>query len=100
MSLGLPVLCLDLGGPGVSVNSSCGKAIQAEGRSEEELVAEMSSYLTELLGDPSVLESLAAGAQRRVASLSWQAAINGVYGSFIATARASETLAAQREVNP
>ena len=95
MSFCLPVLCLDLGGPGISVTNSCGKVIRTEGRSEEDLVTEISTYFTKLLSDPAVLEPLAKGAQRRVASLSWQAAVNALYGPFAPLQHISEIRAVQ-----
>jgi glycosyltransferase involved in cell wall biosynthesis len=35
MSFGLPVLCLDLGGPGISVDNTCGRVIPTEDHTEK-----------------------------------------------------------------
>jgi len=79
MSLGLPVLCLDLGGPAISVDNTCGKVFGTEARTEEELVRVISEYLSQVLSDLSVLKPLSVGARRRAASLSWEAIIADTY---------------------
>jgi len=83
MSFGLPVLCLDLGGPGISVNNTCGRVIPTEDNTEEEVVRLMSACLSELLCNPAILESLSAGARRRVALFSWQAIVGNTYGQLL-----------------
>ncbi|MFZ0862703.1 MAG: glycosyltransferase family 4 protein [Candidatus Sulfotelmatobacter sp.] len=80
MSFGLPVLCLDLGGPGMTVDNTCGRVIPTGDRTEEELVRLMSDCLSQLFSDPAILESLSIGARSRVASLSWQAIVAKTYG--------------------
>jgi glycosyltransferase involved in cell wall biosynthesis len=79
MSLGLPVLCLDLGGPGVSVDNTCGRVFDTEGCTEEDLVKSISDYLSQVLADRSVLKPLADGARRRASSLSWKAIVSRTY---------------------
>jgi len=82
MSFGLPVLCLDLGGPGISVDSTCGFAISTGQHTEEELVRLMSGCLSQLLSNPAILESLSVGARRRAGCLSWQSAVANTYGQY------------------
>jgi glycosyltransferase involved in cell wall biosynthesis len=84
MSLGLPVLCLDLGGPGISVDSTCGFVIPARHHTEEELVRLMSGCLSRLLSNPAILEPLSAGARRRADCLSWITAVANTYGQTLA----------------
>lgn len=79
MSFGLPVVCLDLGGPGMSVNETCGQVIPTRGRTEDELVSLISCGLSRFLSDPDILEQMSMGARRRVASLSWQATVTETY---------------------
>ncbi len=45
LSRGLPVICLDLGGPGTLVNSDCGAAICAERQSEADIVQAIADEL-------------------------------------------------------
>lgn len=79
MSFGLPVLCLDLGGPGISVDDTCGRVIRTRDHTEEELAQLISACLSEFLLDPSILKPLSVGARRRVASFSWQATVANTY---------------------
>jgi glycosyltransferase involved in cell wall biosynthesis len=83
MGFGLPVLCLDLGGPGLTVDNTCGRVIPAEDRTEEEVVRLMSASLSEFLSDPAILESLSTGSRRRIASVSWQAVVENTYGQVL-----------------
>ena len=82
MSLGMPVLCLDLGGPAMSVNDNCGRVIPTGNRTEKEVVGLMSECLSALLCDSSVLESLSTAARSHAASLTWQAVVARTYDSF------------------
>jgi glycosyltransferase involved in cell wall biosynthesis len=93
MSFGLPVLCLDLGGPAVSVDNTCGKVVVTEALTELEVVTIISDYLKSLLSDPAILDALSAGALRRVSSFSWQAAVNSIYRSSSAPAYLDATSA-------
>lgn len=79
MTFGIPVLCLDLGGPGMNVDNQCGRVIPTGDRTEEELVRLMSDCFCELLSNPAILESLSIGARSHVASLSWQAVVAKTY---------------------
>ncbi len=83
MSFGLPVLCLDLGGPALSVDDSCGCVIPVGDRSEKEVVHLISDCLAKLLSDAPLLESLSRGAREHVGSLTWQAVVAKTYGSFV-----------------
>ncbi len=47
LSRGLPVICLALGGPAVSVNDACGRAVSAEG-SQAEVVARLQNAILEI----------------------------------------------------
>jgi glycosyltransferase involved in cell wall biosynthesis len=82
MNFGIPVLCLDLGGPAMSVDENCGRVIPTGNRSEKEVVRLMSDCLSALASDPTALESLSRGALRHVASLTWQAVVARTYDSF------------------
>jgi glycosyltransferase involved in cell wall biosynthesis len=98
MSFGLPVLCLDLGGPAISVDSTCGKVIPTNRRTEEEVVSTISSSLSQLLSDRSLLEPLSLAAASRVSSFSWQSAVNSFYRSSSVPAHLQAT--SSTEINP
>lgn len=79
MWFGLPVLCLDLGGPGVSVNNSSGRVVRTAGRTEEEVAEGIAEFLRELLAEPAMLTELSEGARRRAKSLTWEANVRTMY---------------------
>lgn len=80
MSFGLPVLCLDLGGPATAVNETCGRVIPTRDRGEDEVVTAIAAVLEEIAADRGTLETLSEGARARAASLTWQANVDAVYG--------------------
>ena len=82
MSFGVPVLCLDCGGPGMTVDHSCGFVIPTADRSEEQVVRLMADCLSQLLSNPHHLEPLSNGARHHVESLTWQAVVAKTYGAF------------------
>ncbi len=79
MSFGLPVLCLDLGGPAKAVNNRCGRVIATRDRDEEDIVRDIAQFLDELLADRGSLLKLSDGARARAATLTFQANVDAVY---------------------
>jgi glycosyltransferase involved in cell wall biosynthesis len=79
LHFGLPVICLDLGGPAVSVNSSCGVVIPAAQASEPQIIKELAQSILRFLQDPARLEKLSRGARLRAAQVTWNARIRSVY---------------------
>jgi glycosyltransferase involved in cell wall biosynthesis len=83
LSFGLPVICLNLGGPGVIVDSTCGFKIEAENQNEtiviEGLVNAMELYCRL---KSSEKQQLQAGAKARVQCFTWQQAVKNVYTSL------------------
>jgi glycosyltransferase involved in cell wall biosynthesis len=85
LTFGLPVVCLDLGGPGVAVNDSCGRVIATVGRSEDQVVRAIAQFLTVMLADPSLLRRLSESARVHASTLTWQANVNSIYRSSLVT---------------
>jgi glycosyltransferase involved in cell wall biosynthesis len=81
MSSGVPVVCLNLGGPGAMVTPEAGFSLEVDQLSEAEVVAEIAAAMIRLATDQALRTSLSAGACHRAAELSWDAAADGVYGS-------------------
>jgi glycosyltransferase involved in cell wall biosynthesis len=79
MSFGLPVVCLDLGGPATAVNNQCGRVIETGHRDEEEIVRDIAEFLAGLLADRSSLSKLSSAARTRAATLTFQANVDAVY---------------------
>lgn len=71
-SKGLPVVCLDLGGPGVMVNSSCGIVVLTAEADEAQIVAGVAKAMLSLGTMPAAeLKRLSIGAIARANELSW-----------------------------
>jgi len=79
MTLGLPVLCLDLGGPGVTVDNSSGCVIATAGRDEDQVAEAIAGFLNQVLENSVALLKLSGGARRRARSLTWEARVRNLY---------------------
>ena len=79
LSFGLPVVCLNLGGPGVIVNDSCGRAIETVNLNSTELIDRLSVTLEELSSDRKLLAKLSKGAIVRSQEYYWHQLVNNFY---------------------
>jgi glycosyltransferase involved in cell wall biosynthesis len=72
LSQGLPVICLDLGGPGVIVNESCGIVVSTKDADEAQIVTHIANAMISL-GTLSTteLKRFSMGALARTNELSW-----------------------------
>jgi len=83
LAAGLPVVCLSLGGPGSIVTSSCGVVVEARVESEDEVIEKVARSMIALANDPQLRVKLSAGAVARARQLSWDAAADSLYSSFL-----------------
>lgn len=65
MAAGLPVICLDLGGPSISVTPECGFVIAAS--SPQQVVRDMAGAMRRLADDPTLRLQMGGAATRRIA---------------------------------
>lgn len=79
MYYGLPVVCLKLGGPATLVNESCGYAVDTDGKSAAQVVAEMGDALINLARE-STRSLLVRGARLRCHDFSWHEKVLRVHG--------------------
>ena len=79
MRHGLPVVCLDLGGPSVMVDDSCGYKINTSGRSETDVVDGLGYTLIKFFEDSEQRKYLAKGALERARSISWKSLVKSIY---------------------
>jgi glycosyltransferase involved in cell wall biosynthesis len=72
LSRGTPVICLDLGGPSVIVNASCGVVVPTENADEAQTVIRLANAMG-FLGSLSAFEwaRFSMGAITRAKELSW-----------------------------
>ncbi|MFB3814972.1 MAG: glycosyltransferase family 4 protein [Terriglobales bacterium] len=80
---GLPVICLDLGGPGMIVDDSCGRVVSTCAASEEDVIGAIASQLLALARDAELREHLSRGALQRVQSFRWATLIDSVYAGGV-----------------
>ncbi len=76
---GLPVLCLDLGGPGVMVDETCGRVIRTDGLGEEAVIQGLCDALTQLARHPDLRTHLSKGALARTSEFTRKKAVARVY---------------------
>ncbi len=81
LSYGLPVVCLDLGGPGVIVNENCGIVIKTTGLCQEEVVRKIADAALILSQDMQARKKLAQGAIERAKEFRWDALVDRIYRS-------------------
>ena len=85
LAAGLPVICLDLGGPGSIVNSSCGFSSRVGQKTEDEIIEELASAILRLAKDEELRCHLARGALERVRELTWDEAVHALYSKTLIT---------------
>lgn len=80
MSYGLPVICLDLGGPKEIVDSSCGIIVTTEGKHEEAVVRDVSMAISDLIENPHNLYCMRQQAMQKAGTLTWEKVVKRSYG--------------------
>ena len=76
---GLPVVCLDLGGPAELANQSCGRVVSTRGLDEDGCAHALADALAELARDPELRRRLSDGARERARALRWPALVGSLY---------------------
>ena len=76
---GVPVMCLDIGGPAMHINRQRGACIPVEGRSEEQVVEDMASTLSDWAHDPESLGALRPGCHDYCSDHQWAVKVERVY---------------------
>lgn len=79
MAHGLPVVCLDLGGPGQIVDNTCGFKVETDGLDEKGVIWALADRLNRLAEDRSLRRRLSNGATQRVKKFSWSALVALLY---------------------
>lgn len=81
LARGLPVICLNLGGPGAIVTPSCGILIDAHQQGEAEVVASLAQAMIRLATDAATRNNLSANAISRARELTWERAAQAIHSS-------------------
>ena len=79
LSRGLPVVCLDLGGPRLYVDEDCGVVVSTAGRSREQVEAALADAIAGVLAEPGRLQAMSRSAVVHAARQSWDAVVARAY---------------------
>jgi len=80
MAGGLPVVCLDIGGPAQLVDASCGRVVTVDGLSAEKIVKNLAATLAELATQRHLIQDLREGALLRAQTFAWRQVITQIWG--------------------
>jgi len=78
LAAGLPVVCLDLGGPPCFVDATCGVVVPARDADEEQLVGRLANGIEQVIASQAAWQQLHEGALQRSADLSWDRQIGRI----------------------
>lgn len=78
LSFGLPVICLDLGGPSCFVDETCGVIVPAHDAGEAEIVGALATALKSIFLDPVGHRQLCQNALLRAGELTWEKQVQRV----------------------
>lgn len=81
LAQGVPVVCTDLGGPGVIVDATCGRVLKTKGCRRHQLAEEFANRVLEVTGVPDLLASLSYGARIRARQFRFQDLVKSVYAN-------------------
>lgn len=81
----VPVVCLDLGGPGVIVDESCGRVVATDCKREEQVIAGLAAGLVELATHPERYEACVEGAIARAHAFRWDSLVTATYRELLST---------------
>ena len=81
MAAGLPVICLDLGGPAQIVDAGCGMVVAVHGQDEAGVIAGLAEAMGKLAGDARLAQTLRAGARARARGFAWARVVSRIWGA-------------------
>jgi len=79
LSRGLPVVCLDLGGPPNFIDGTCGAVVATRARSRLEVELAVADAIARIISEPGALARLSVGAVKRAQERSWENLVRGAY---------------------
>lgn len=82
LARGLPVLCLDIGGPRYAVDAGCAVVVPAQGLDETGLAQALAQHIESLAHDRERLGRMAQGALTRARQLTWAAQVQRAYAEI------------------
>lgn len=93
MARGMPIICFNLGGPGVIVDSSCGKSLSVnEGYTCQQAARDMAEGLFNLAEAPILFTQLRNGAVARARQYTWDTLVKNIYEDYQSSSEKSADL--------
>ncbi|HVY17818.1 MAG TPA: glycosyltransferase [Rhodopila sp.] len=80
LSFGLPVVCLDVGGPAQIVTPGSGVIVSTAGRNTQQVATAMAADIAQIIHTPERLQALSAGAAARAAQFKLPVRVSQFYG--------------------
>jgi glycosyltransferase involved in cell wall biosynthesis len=77
----LPVVCLDLGAPGLIVNDTCGAAVRTGGFDSEGVARALADAVLRILAEPDGWRHLSSGATERARQFLWSTQVAQFYST-------------------
>jgi glycosyltransferase involved in cell wall biosynthesis len=87
LSQGLPLICLDCGGPGAMLLSSCGFKIAVDGRSQEKVIDGLADAMCKLAANPELRAEMSTHALRTARENTWGHVVARAYRQIEETLR-------------
>jgi glycosyltransferase involved in cell wall biosynthesis len=81
MAHGLPVVCTELGGPGVMVNDRCGRVLPVLDKTRGQMATLCAEAVRDIISIPGLRKALSAGATARAQDFDFQDLVRSVYPS-------------------
>jgi len=82
LAAGLPVICLDLGGPGTIATPDCAIVVPARKASNAKVVEDLAEGMIRLATDSALRAALAGNAVNRAKQLTWNQAADHLYATL------------------
>jgi glycosyltransferase involved in cell wall biosynthesis len=79
LSQGLPLICLDCGGPGAMLPPSCGFKIEVEGRGQEEVVGALADAMRKLAANPDLRAEMSSQTLQAAKENTWEQVVSRTY---------------------
>jgi len=79
LSQGVPVICLDLGGPGARMPENCGYKISTERQTEQQVVFALAEAMRNIVSDTHLRQQFAKNALEAARRQTWQAIVTHAY---------------------
>jgi glycosyltransferase involved in cell wall biosynthesis len=79
---GMPVVCLDLGGPGIAIDRTCGTVIRTAGADRAAAEAALAKALADMIENPEALARLSQGALLRAQGFSYTSRVRDAVERF------------------